>query len=121
MKHFKEIFGKVMIEVTPTEVAMLGTDVPTVSVNGQTFADFVTWANKAFSPNLEFGYVGWGDGSHCGISAEINGTFNEKSVATLKANGITEWCIVADDYYDDDGRPIDCSALYLNIPCTPDV
>lgn len=121
MKHLKEIFGRVMIEITSTEVAMLGADVPTVSVYGAIWAEFTTWANKSFSPNLEIAYSYWGDGSHCGISAKIAGVFNEKSVATLKANGITEWCLVADEQYDDDGRPIGVPGLYLNIPCIPDV
>ena len=121
MKKFNEIFGRVMIEVTHTEVAMLGADIPTVSMNGSTWAEFTTWANRSFSPNLEIAYAYWGDGSHCGISAKIAGTFNEKSVSTLKANGITEWCLVADEQYDDDGRPLGMPGLYLNIPCIPDV
>ena len=121
MKKFNEIFGKVMIEVTPTEVAMLGADVPVVNVNGSTWAEFTTWANKSFSPNLKIAYSCWGDGSHCSISARIDGAFNEKSVSTLKANGITEWAIKADDQYEEDGRPIGCPALYLDIPCIPDV
>ena len=114
MKQFNEIFGKVMIEVTPTEVAMLGTDTPIVNVNGSTWAEFVTWANKAFSPNLELGWASNYSGS-C-VVCKINGTFNEKSASTLKANGFTEWAIEADDTCDDDGRPLNCSALYLNIP-----
>lgn len=121
MKQFKEIFGRVMIEITPTEVAMLGADTPTASMNGSTWAEFTAWANKSCSPNLEIAYSYWADGSHCSISAKIAGVFNEKSVATLKANGITEWSLAADDQYDDDGRPIGVPGLYLNIPCIPDV
>ena len=114
MKQFNEIFGKVMIEVTPADIAMLGPDVPVVTVNGYTYADFVTWVNKAFSPNLELGWASNHSGS-C-VVCKINGVFNEKSASTLKANGFTEWAIEADDLCDDGGRPLGCSALYLNIP-----
>ena len=118
MKHFKEIFGKVMIEITPVDVAMLGTNVPVVTINSQNYADFVTWANKAFSPNLKFRCASiYPDGC---VTAEINGVFHEKSASTLKANGITEWAIKADYQYEEDGCPIG-PVLYLNIPCTPDV
>ena len=119
MKQFNEIFGKVMIEVTPVDITMLGKDVPIVTIKGQNYADFVTWANKAFSPNLELEWASNNSGS-C-VVCKINGVFNEKCASTLKANGFTEWAIVADDLYDDDGKPLCCSALYLNIPCIPDV
>lgn len=117
MKRFKEIFGKAMIEITPTDVAMLGTDVPVVSFNSRNYADFVSWANRAFSPNLVF--------SHAYICpscviAKIDGIFDEKSASTLKANGITEWAIKADEEYGEDG-PTGCPALFLNIPYIPDV
>ena len=119
MKHFKEIFGKVMIELSPKDVAMLGTSVPVVVLNDAYYTEFTTWANKAFSPNLEFGYASiYPDGC---VVAKINGVFHEKSASTLKANGITEWAIKADDQYEEDGRPIGYPALYLNIPCIPDV
>ena len=120
MKHFKEIFGKVMVEITPVDVVMLGADVPVVTINGQNYADFVTWANKAFNPNLEFGYAYIYHGD-CVVVAKINGVFHEKSASTLKANGITEWAIKADEQYEEDGSPIGCPALYLNISCIPDV
>ena len=120
MKQFKEIFGKVMIEITPVDVTMLGADVPIVTINGQNYADFVTWANKVFSPNLEFGYA-YIHPDGCVVIAKINGVFHEKSASTLKANGITEWAIKADEQYEEDGSPIGCPALYLNISCIPDV
>lgn len=114
MKQFNKIFNKVMIEVTPTDIAMLGPDVPVITANGYTYADFVTWANKAFSPNLEFGWASNNSGS-C-VVCKINGVFNEKSASTLKANGFTEWAIKIDDLCDDEGRSFGCSALFLNIP-----
>ena len=115
MKQFNVIFGQVMIEVTPTDCAMLGADVPVVAVNGHSYADFVTWANKAFSPNLKFKWAS--NNSGCCVVAAIDGVFNEKSTSTLKANGFTEWAIEAVDQYDDEGRPIGCLGLCLNIPC----
>lgn len=115
MKKFNEIFGKVMIEITPTEVAMLGADVPVIVLNGHSYAEFVTWANKSFSPNIELDYA-YDDGSGCCIIAKINGVFNEKSASTLKANGFTEYAIVAEDSFDDDGRPIGSPCLCLHIP-----
>ena len=115
MKKFNEIFGKVMIEVTPTEVAMLGAEVPVVAVNGHSYAEFVTWANKSFSPNLMLNWAS--NNSGCCVVAEINGVFNEKSASTLRANGFTEWAIQADDKYDEDGRPLGCPGLYINFPC----
>ena len=115
MKHFKEIFGRVMIEVTPTEVAMLGADIPTASMNGSTWAEFTIWANKAFSPNLKLSYAGFNSVMDC-VFAKVEGTLDEKSISTLKANDIKEFSITADEDCDDDGRPCGC-ALWLRIPC----
>lgn len=113
MKHFIEIFGKVMIEVTPTEVAMLGCDVPVVTVGGSTWAEFKTWANKALSPNLTV-ISCWISGDRTAVHATIE-TFTVKSASTLKANGFTEYYVTADESFDEDGRPWGCS-LVLNIP-----
>jgi len=117
MKRFKEIFNTAMVEITPTDIAMLGKDVPVVSFNSRNYADFVSWANRAFSPNLVFSHAYICPGS-C-VVAKIDGIFNEKSASTLKANGITEWAIKADEVYGED-VPTGCPALFLNIPCIPD-
>ena len=118
MKKFKEIFGKVMIEVTPTEVAMLGCDVPMVTLNGSTWAEFETWANKALSPNLAVRSC-WFSGCRTAVHASIE-AFNEKSASTLKANGFMEYSITAEETFEDDGRS--CGyCLVLNIPVIPDV
>ena len=113
MKHFKEIFGKVMIEITPTEAAMLGTDTPVVNVNGSTWAEFETWANKALSPNLAVRSC-WISGCRTAIRANIE-SFNEKSASTLKANGFMEYSVTAEEDFEEDGRPCG-SCLVLNIP-----
>jgi hypothetical protein len=118
MKHFKEIFGKVMIEITPVDIAMLGADVPVVTINGQNYADFVDWANKAFSPNLELGRAFFSDAAV--LYTTLEGAFNEKSVATLKANGINEFNVTSEMECADDGCPLGC-ALWLTIPIIPDV
>ena len=118
MKKFNEIFGKVMIEVTPTEVAMLGADVPVVNVNGSTWAEFRTWANKALSPNLVVRRC-WFSGCRTAVHASIE-AFNEKSASTLKANGFMDYSITAEENFEDDGRPCGC-CLVLNIPVIPNV
>ena len=120
MKQFNEIFGKVMIEITPEDVAVLGTDVPVVVVNDHYWVEFTTWANKAFSPNLELGYA-YSDGSGCCIMAKVNGSFTEKSASTLKANGFTEYAICADTTWDDEGHPLYDAALILHIPYVPSI
>ena len=113
MKKFNEIFGKVMIEVTPEDVAMLGADVPVVNINGSTWAEFITWANKALSPNLKVESC-WISGCRTAVHAAI-GTFTDKSASTLKANGFVDYSITAEEDYEEDGRP--CSSyLALNIP-----
>ena len=118
MKKFNEIFGKVMIEVTPTEVAMLGYDVPMVTLNGSTWAEFETWANKALSPNLVVRSC-WFSGCRTAVHASIE-AFNEKSASTLKANGFMDYSITAEEDFEDDGRP--CGyCLVLNIPVVPNV
>ena len=113
MKQFNEIFGKVMIEVTPTEVAMLGTDVPVVTVGGHTYADFVTWANKSFSPHLMLGEYAWFTSDR--VKARILGNFTPKCASALKANGFDDYTIYSDSVYEEDGKPIGDS-LYLAIP-----
>lgn len=113
MKKFNEIFGKVMIEVTPIEVAMLGADVPVVNVNGSRWAEFETWANKALSPNLTVKSC-WISGCGTAVHAAIE-TFTDKSASTLKANGFTGYSITAMGDFDDDGTPLG-SMLVLNIP-----
>ena len=113
MKKFNEIFDKVMIDVTPTEVAMLGVDVPVVNVNGSTWAEFITWANKALNPNLKV-ISCWVSGCGTAVHVAIE-TFTDKSASTLKANGFTDYSITAMDDVDDDGRPCG-SYLVLNIP-----
>lgn len=112
-KCISEIFDKVMIEVTSTEVAMLGTDVPIITLNGSTWAEFTTWANIALSPNLQITKTCV---SGCGTAIHIIiKSFNDKSAATLKANGFKEYSITADECYEDDGRP--CGpCLVLKIP-----
>ena len=118
MKKFNEIFGKVMIEVTSTEVAMLEHNVPVVNVSGSTWAEFKTWANKALSPNLVVRSC-WFSGCRTVVRASIE-AFNEKSASTLKANGFMEYSITAEETFEDDGRP--CGyCLILNIPVIPDV
>ena len=118
MKHFKEIFGKVMIELSPKDVAMLGTSVPVVVLNDAYYTEFTTWANKAFSPNLELGRTFFSDAAV--LYTRIEGAFNEKSVTTLKANGINEFNVTSEMDYADDGCPLGC-ALWLNIPIIPNV
>ena len=119
MKQFSEIFGKAMIEITPKEVAMLGKSVPVIVVNDHYWVEFTTWANKAFSPNLEIRYA-YNDGSGCCLIAVLNGVFNEKSASTLKANGITEYAITAGMQYDDCGTPLN-PELELHIPYVPSI
>ena len=118
MKKFNEIFGKVMIEVTPTEVAMLGADVPVVNVNGSTWAEFITWASKALSPNLTVKSC-WFSGCRTAVHAIIE-AFNEKSASTLKVNGFMDYSITAEEAFEDDGIPCGC-CLILNIPVIPNV
>lgn len=118
MKKFNEIFGNVMIEVTPTEVAMLGADVPVITLNGSTWAEFTTWANKALSPNLVIRNC-WFSGCRTAVRASI-GSFNEKSASTLKANGFMEYSISAEEDFDGEGSPCGC-CLVLNIPIIPNV
>jgi hypothetical protein len=118
MKHFKEIFGKVMIEITPTEVAMLGYDVPMVTLNGSTWAEFETWANVALSPNLTVRSC-WFSGCRTAVHANVE-AFNEKSASALKANGFMEYSITAEEDFEEDGRPCG-SCLVLNIPVIPNV
>ena len=113
MKHFIEIFGKVMIEITPTEVAMLGADVPIVNMNDSIWAEFTTWANKALSPNLTV-ISCWISGDRTAVHATIE-TFTVKSASTLKANGFTEYYVTAEESFEEDGRPCG-SSLVLNIP-----
>lgn len=114
MKQFKQIFGKVMIEVTPVEVAMLGADVPVVAVNGQSWAEFSTWANKSFHPNLEIAEAFLSEQDET-VRARIRNYFTRKSASTLSAH-FNEWEIYADDVYDTDGRPFGTPELYLSIP-----
>lgn len=113
MKKFNEIFGKVMIEVTPTEVAMLGADVPVVNVNGSTWAEFITWANKALSPNLTVKSC-WISGCRTAVHAII-GTFTDKSASELKANGFMDYSVTAEEDFEEDCGPCG-SYLILNIP-----
>lgn len=117
MMHLKEIFGVIMIKVTPTEIFILGAKIPIASIDGSKWAEFTTWANITFSPDLKIEHCYWADDSHCSILAKIAGVFNEKSASILKVCGIKKWSIETNDLYDDDGRP----GLFLNIPCTPDV
>jgi len=118
MKKIAELFGRVMIEVTPTDVAMMGKDVPVVTVKGSTWAEFETWANKALSPNLVVRSC-WFSGCRTAIHASIK-AFNEKSASALKANGFIEYSITAEENYEEDGRS--CGyCLVLNIPVIPDV
>ena len=112
MKKFNEIFGKVMIKITPEDVAMLGADVPVVNVNGSTWAEFTTWANKALSPNLVV-KSSWISGCGTAVHAIIE-TFTDKSASTLKANGFMEYSVTAEECFEEDGRPY--SSLVLNIP-----
>ena len=113
MKNFAEIFGKVMIDITPTEAAMLGNDVPVVKLNGSTWSEFTTWANKALSPNLVVNEC-WFSGCGTSVHATIE-SFNEKSASTLKANGFTEYSITTEEAFEEDGRPCG-TCLVLNIP-----
>ena len=115
MKQFKEIFGRVMMEASSADVAMMGTDVPVVTLNASTWVEFITWANKAFSPNLKLSYAVFNSVMGC-VFVKVEGTFDEKSISTLKANDIKEFSITADEDCDDDGRPCGC-ALWLKIPC----
>lgn len=115
MKQFKRIFGKVMMEASFTDVAMLGADVPVITLNGSSWVEFITWANKAFSPNLKLSYAGFtGDGT-C-VYAKVEGVLNEKGISTLKANEFKEFSITAEEDFDEECRPCGC-ALWLNIPC----
>ena len=115
MKQFKEIFGKVMMEVSFTDVTMMGADIPVVTLNAFTWVEFITWANKAFSPNLKLSYAGFNSVMNC-VFATVEGALDAKSISTLKANDIKEFSITADEDCDDEGRPCGC-ALWLNIPC----
>ncbi len=119
MKQFKEIFGEVMIKAPLADVTMMGADVPVVTLNASTWVEFVTWANKAFSPNLKLSYARFNSVMDC-VSAKVEGALNEKSISTLKANDIKEFSITADEGFDEDGMPCGC-VLWLNIPCIPDV
>lgn len=114
MKQFKEIFGKVMIEITPVEVAMLGADVPIVTINNHSWAEFSTWANKSFHPNLEIAPAFFSEQDST-VRARIRNFFTRKSASTLSAH-FNDWEIYADDVYDDDGRPFNTPELYLSIP-----
>ena len=118
MKKIAELFGRVMIEVTPTDVAMMGKDVPVVTVKGSTWAEFETWANKALSPNLVVRNC-WFSGCRTVVLAGIE-AFNEKSASILKASGFMEYSITAEEDFEDGGRPCGC-CLVLNIPIIPDV
>lgn len=115
MKQFKEIFGKVMMEASFTDVTMMGADVPVVTLDASTWVEFVTWANKAFSPNLKLSYAIFNSVMDC-VFAKVEGALDEKGISTLKANGIKEFSITADEDCDEDGRPCGC-ALWLRIPC----
>lgn len=42
MRRFNSLFGRVMIGVTLTEIGMLGTDVPVITVNGENWVEFTT-------------------------------------------------------------------------------
>ena len=115
MRKFDKIFDKVMIEITPTEVAMLK-DVPVVTMNGSTWVEFTTWANMTFSPHLHVRGC-WLSG--CGTCVHtIIENFDEKSHSVLKANGIDKYSIDADGDYTEDGRIISYY-LELNIPVIP--
>jgi hypothetical protein len=118
MKKIAELFNRVMIEVTSTDVAMMGKDVPVVTAKGSTWAEFETWANKALSPNLVVRGC-WFSGCRTVVCARIE-AFNEKSASTLKANGFMGYSITAEVDFEEDGRPYGCS-LVLNIPVIPDV
>ena len=118
MKKFAEIFGRVMVEVTPTDVAMMGKDAPVITVEGSTWAEFETWANKAFNPNLVVRSC-WFSGCRTAVHASIE-AFNEKSASTLKANGFMEYSITAEEDFEENGRPCGC-CLVLNIPVIPNV
>lgn len=113
MKYFEEIFGKVMLEVTSTEVAMLGADTPVVTANGKAWVEFTTWANKFFSPHLMLDEYAWLTADR--VKTRILGNFTPKCASVLKANGIDDYIIYSDYIYDDDGRPTGVS-LYLAIP-----
>jgi hypothetical protein len=118
MKKFAEIFGRVMIEVTPADVAMMGKDVPVVTVEGSTWAEFEEWSNKAFSPNLAVRSC-WFSGCRTVVCASIE-AFSEKSASILKANGFMEYSITAEEDFEEGGRP--CGyCLVLNIPIIPEV
>lgn len=118
MKKIAEFFGRVMIEVTPIDVVMMGKDVPVVTVEGSTWAEFETWINKALSPNLAVRSC-WFSGCGTAVHANIK-AFNEKSASALKANGFMEYSITAEEDFEEDGRLCGC-CLVLNIPVIPNV
>lgn len=113
MKQFDMIFGHVMVAITPTEVVMLGEDTPVVTSNGQTWAEFTTWANKSFSPHLKLDDDAWMSADK--VKARILGIFTPKCANAFKSCGITDWEIFADSVYDDEGRP-QAESLYIAIP-----
>ncbi len=112
MRRFNSLFGRVMIGVTLTEIGMLGTDVPVITVNGENWVEFTTWANKSCSPNIEFGSSWFTEDA---VHIRIKGPWTPKSHSTIKAH-FGDYEIYADDIYEDDGRPIGSSSLYLKIP-----
>ena len=116
MKRFKEIFGKVMVNITASEAAIVGIQIPVVHKNTLMWVEFTDYANLICGSNLECQYSYWTDSSHCCVEVKVT-SFNEKSAAALNSNGITEWSIMAEDDFDDDGRPLGTPALYLKIPC----
>ena len=120
MKQFNEIFDKAMVEVESSEIAMLGVDIPVVTIDGHSWVEFVTWANKVLSPDLELRDA-WINPARCCVNAEVAGVFNEKSASALKASGITEYALNAEMGIDDCGQYTYDAILKLSIPCIPNV
>ena len=112
MKKFNEIYGKVMIEVSPVDIAMLGDNVPIVTLDGLSWAEFTTWAAKSFSPHIEVAQDCWMYDNE--IRIRLIGSVTAKGLSALKTH-FPDFILYSDNIYYDEGPSYD-SSLYLKIP-----
>lgn len=112
MRDFIVLFNKVFISVMDTDIAMFDNNVPVIHIADRKWVEFVTWANKALSPNLTL--VSACMDTNGIICASIDGSFYKNSASTLNAH-FSDWFITAEEDFADDGCPLG-SSLFLNIP-----